>query len=316
MPHLGEFIPTRDAFGEVLVELGAEFPNLIVLEADISKSTRTCNFAQEYPERYFNMGVAEANMMGTAAGLATTGKVAVVSTYAVFGSMRACEQMRTSVAYPRLDVKIAVSHGGLTPGDDGVTHQATEDLAILRAMPGMTVIMPADYWSTKALVRAAVQRPGPAYLRFTRDAVPVLYGPEDTFTIGVGKQLREGGDVSLVAIGDLVCVALEAADRLAATGMSADVIDMHTLKPLDRELLLATARKTGRVVTIEDHQVEGGLGGAVAEILGEELPTPMRRIGLRNTFAESGRYRELLAKYGMDATAVVRAANELLSKGM
>ena len=314
MPQLGELIPTRDAYGEVLVELGAEFPNLVVLEADISKSTRTSYFASRFPDRYFNMGVAEANMMVTAAGLATTGKVPFVSTYAVFGSMRACEQVRTFVAYPKLGVKICVSHGGLTPGDDGVTHQATEDLAMLRVIPGMTVIMPADYWATKALVRAATEHPGPVYLRFTRDAVPVLYGPEDTFTIGRGKQLRQGTDVSLVAIGDMVCVALEAADRLSSQGVSVEVIDMHTLKPLDRELLLESAAKTRRVLTIEDHQIEGGLGGAVAEVLGEELPTPMRRIGLRNTFAESGKYRQLLAKYGMDATAVVRAAGELLSK--
>lgn len=316
MPAPGDLIPTRDAYGEALLELGGEFPNMVVLEADISKSTRTDQFARRFPDRYFNMGVAEANMMVTAAGLATTGLAPFVSTYAVFASMRACEQIRTFVAYPRLDVKIAVSHGGVTPGDDGVTHQATEDLAILRAIPGMTVIMPADYFATKALVRAALLRPGPVYLRFTRDAVPVLYGPDDTFTIGRGKQLRDGTDVSLVAIGDLVCVALAAAERLASAGISAEVIDMHTLKPLDRELLLQSAAKTRRIVTVEDHQIEGGLGGAVAETLSEELPTPMRRIGLRNTFAESGPYPLLLSKYGMDAAAIVRAAGELLQKDL
>ena len=304
--------PTRDAYGEVLVELGEEIPNLVVLEADIAKSTRTCHFAARFPERFFQFGVAEADMMAAAAGLATTGQIPFASTYAVFGSMRACEQARTFIAYPELNVKIAVSHGGITPANDGVTHQATEDLGIMRTIPGMTVVMPADAYATKALVRAAAAHTGPVYLRFTRDAVPVIYGPDETFEIGKGKVLRQGDDVSLIAIGDMLGVALEAAERLAASGVSAEVIDMHTLKPIDRVLVVQTAAKTRRVVTVEDHQIQGGLGSAVAEVLGEELPTKMRRIGLRNTFAESGRYDLLLAKYGMDAGAVAAAVRDLM----
>ncbi len=305
-------IPTRDAYGEVLVELGRENPRIVVLEADISKSTRTIHFAKTFPERFFQMGVAEANMMVVAAGLATTGKIPFVSTYAVFGSMRACEQVRTFIAYPRLNVKIAVSHGGITPASDGVTHQGTEDLGIMRTIPGMTVIMPADYYATKKLVRAAAEYVGPVYLRFTRDPVPIIYDEDEEFVIGKGKVLREGGNVSLIALGDMVAIALKAAKRLAEQGIEAEVIDMHTIKPIDRELIVRTAAKTRRVVTIEDHQIYGGLGSAVAEVLGEELPTSMRRIGLRNTFAESGEYHLLLKKYGMDVDSIIAAVEELM----
>ncbi len=310
--QIGDLIPTRDAFGDELLDLGAQVPELVVLEADISKSTRTCAFAQRFADRFFQMGVAEANMMVTAAGLCTTGWIPVVSTYAIFASMRACEQVRTQVAYPRLNVKIAVSHGGITPANDGVTHQATEDLGVMRTIPNMTVIMPADYYATRALVRAAVAHRGPVYLRFTRDSVPVIYGPDDTFEIGRGKQLRSGGDVSIVAIGDMVCQAMAAADLLAGRGIEADVIDSHTLKPLDDALILQSAARTRHVVTVEDHQVQGGLGSAVAELLGEELPTPMHRIGLRDTFAESGPYDRLLEKYGMDVAHICAAAEKML----
>ena len=308
----GEMIPTRHAYGEELVALGGDLPNLVVLEADISKSTQTYRFARAFPERFFQMGVAEANMMLVAAGLATTGKIPFVSTYAVFGAMRACEQVRTFIAHTHLNVKIACSHGGVTPGNDGVTHQATEDLGIMRTIPGMTVIMPADYHATRRLVRAAAYHSGPVYLRFTRDPVPVIYTAADEFVIGKGKVVQAGEDVSLVAIGDFVAVALEARALLAQRGISAEVLDIHTLKPLDRDLIVASARKTRRVVTLEDHQIHGGLGSAVAEVLGEECPTPMRRIGLRDTFAESGEYRLLLRKYGMDAEATVAAVMELM----
>jgi len=308
----GEMIPTRHAYGEELVALGGDLPNLVVLEADISKSTQTYRFARAFPERFFQMGVAEANMMLVAAGLATTGKIPFVSTYAVFGTMRACEQVRTFIAHTHLNVKIACSHGGVTPGNDGVTHQATEDLGIMRTIPGMTVIMPADYHATRRLVRAAAYYSGPVYLRFTRDPVPVIYTDADEFVIGKGKVVQAGEDVSLVAIGDFVAVALEARTLLAQRGLSAEVLDIHTLKPLDRDLIVASARKTRRVVTLEDHQIQGGLGSAVAEVLGEECPTPMRRIGLRDTFAESGEYRLLLRKYGMDAEATVAAVMELM----
>lgn len=307
-----ESIPTRYAYGEELVVLGHELPNLVVLEADISKSTQTYRFAQAFPERFFQMGVAESNMMMVAAGLATTGKIPFASTYAVFGTMRACEQVRTFIAHTHLNVKIACSHGGVTPGNDGVTHQATEDLGIMRTIPRMTVIVPADYYATRKLVRAAAYYVGPVYLRFTRDPVPVIYSPEEEFVIGKGKILRSGDDVSLIAIGDMVAIALEAHAQLAQQGIHAEVIDIHTLKPIDRELIVQTARKTRRVVTLEDHQIHGGLGSAVAEVLGEECPTPMRRIGLRDTFAESGEYRLLLRKYGMDAGAVLAAVMELM----
>lgn len=307
-----EVIPTRYAYGEELVVLGHELPNLVVLEADISKSTQTYRFAKAFPERFFQMGVAESNMMMVAAGLATTGKIPFASTYAVFGTMRACEQVRTFIAHTHLNVKIACSHGGVTPGNDGVTHQATEDLGIMRTIPRMTVIVPADYYATRKLVRAAAYHVGPVYLRFTRDPVPVIYSAEEEFIIGKGKLLRSGDDVSLIAIGDMVAIALEAHELLAQQGIHAEVIDIHTLKPIDREIIVQTARKTRRVVTLEDHQIHGGLGSAVAEVLGEECPTPMRRIGLRDTFAESGEYRLLLRKYGMDAAAVVTAAMELM----
>lgn len=305
-------IPTRQAFGEALVELGHQNERVVVLEADISKSTRTILFARAFPERFFQMGCAEANMVAAAAGMATTGLIPFASTYAVFGSMRACEQVRTFVAYARLNVKIACSHGGVTPGNDGVTHQATEDLGIMRTIPTMTVVMPADYHATKKLVHAAANYDGPMYLRFTRDPMPIIYSEAEEFEIGKGKLLREGRDVSIIALGDLVWVALEARERLLHKGVQAEVIDMHTIKPIDRQLILETAAKTRRVVALEDHQIYGGLGSAVAEVLGEELPTPLRRLGLRNTFAESGPYHLLLEKYGMDVGAVERAVGELL----
>ena len=306
-------IPTRHAFGEELVALGEENPDVVVLEADISKSTQTFRFAEAFPDRFFQMGVAEANMMVVAAGLATMGKIPFVSTYAVFGSMRACEQVRTFVAYPNLNVKIACSHGGVTPGSDGVTHQATEDLGIMRTIPRMAVIMPADYYATRKLVRAAAEHVGPVYLRFTRDPVPIIYDENEEFTIGKGKVLHEGKDVSLVAIGDFVAIALEARESLRQQGIQAEVIDVHTIKPIDRELIVRSAATTGRVVTLEDHQINGGLGSAVAEVLVEECPVPMRRIGLRDTFAESGEYRLLLRKYDMDAGATVAAVAELMA---
>lgn len=314
LSHSRDAKPTRDAFGEILVELGEEYPEVVVFEADISTSTRTCLFAEQYPERFFQFGVAEANMMAAAAGMATLGKVPFVSTYAVFASMRACEQVRTLIAYPNLKVKIAVSHGGITPANDGVTHQGSEDIGIMRTIPNMTVIMPADYNATKQLVREALHHPGPVYLRFTRDAVPFVYEEDEQFEIGKGKILIEGKDFSLIAIGDMISVALEAAELLKRKGIQAEVIDMHTLKPIDSELIIASVMKTKKAITIEDHQIHNGLGSAVAEVLGEKAPHPIRRIGLRDTFAESGRYDLLLKKYGMDAIAVVRAAEELMIK--
>jgi transketolase len=305
-------ISTRDAHGDALVELGHENPNVVVLEADISSSTRTSFFAEKFPDRFFQMGIAEANMMAVAAGMATTGKIPFVSTYAVFGTMRACEQIRSFIAYPNLNVKIGCSHGGITPANDGVTHQATEDLGMMRIIPGMTVIMPADYYAAIKLIKAAARYYGPVYLRFTRDPVPIIYDEDEEFEIGKGKVLFTGKDVSLIAIGDLVSVALKAQEALQERGIQAEVIDMHTVKPIDKDLIIQTARKTHRVITIEDHQINGGLGSAVAEVLIEEFPVPMRRIGLRDTFAESGEYHLLLKKYHMDLNAILIAVEQIL----
>jgi len=307
-------ICTRDAYGEILVELGEKNPNIVVLEADISKSTRTCYFAEKFPERFFNTGVAEQNEMMIAAGLATCGKIPFVSTYAVFASMRACEQVRTFICYPRLNVKIAVSHGGLTAGNDGVTHQATEDMGIMRTLPNMSIIMPADAVATKKLVRKAVEYEGPVYLRFTRDPVPVIYDNSFSFQIGKALTIREGSDVSLIAIGDMVCKALEAADILKKEGIRARVIDMHTLKPIDKEIVIKSAQDTGAIVTVEDHNILNGLGSAVAEVVGENRPVPLRRIGLKDTFAESGEYEELLVKYELSTKDIVRAAKEVIRR--
>ena len=306
-------IPTRVAYGEALVEMGKKYKDLVVFEADISTSTKTCEFAKEYPDRFFNMGVAEQNMMGAAAGISTTGLVPFVSTYAVFASMRACEQIRTSIAYPNLNVKIAVSHGGLTPGTDGVTHQATEDLSILRSIPNMTVAMPADAVATKVLVEKAYQLKGPVYLRFTRCPLPIIYPKDKTdFTFGKAVTLKEGNQITLIAIGDMVYQALQAAKELEREGISTRVVDMHTIKPLDEECLRQVARETKAVVTIEDNTILGGLGSAVCEFYAENFQIPVYRIGLKDTFAESGEYHELLEKYGLSSRNIVLKVKNVL----
>ncbi len=310
---LGEMVPTRMAYGEALRELGAVNTQVVVLEADIGKSTRSVLFGEAYPERYFNVGVAEQNEMAVAAGLSSCGKIAFVSTYATFASMRACEQVRTFVAYPRANVKICPSHGGLTPGNDGPTHQATEDLGIMRTIPNMTVCMPTDAVMAHRAVFAAAEFDGPLYLRLTRDPVPVLYTDDLDFEFGRAIVLRTGADATIIANGDMVTQALTAAEGLAAAGVSATVIDMHTIKPLDVECVIEHCAGARFVVTVEDHQVNGGLGSAVAEVLGEHCPRPMKRIGLRDTFAESGPYPRLLEKYGLDARAVEQAVLEGLA---
>jgi transketolase len=307
-------VPTRDAYGDALVELGQELPEVVVFEADISKSTRTDAFARQFPDRFFNVGVAEQNEMAAAAGAATCGKIVFVSTYAVFASMRACEQVRTFVAYPRLNVKICTSHGGITPANDGVTHQATEDLGIMRTIPHMTVLMPADAVTTKIAVQQAARLEGPVYVRLTRDGVPVIYDADVDFRIGRAIVLRSGGDVALIALGDMVSPALDAARELEQEGIAATVIDMHTIKPIDEQAIAEAAARTGAVITVEDHQINGGLGSAVAEVLVEHGPVPMERIGLKNTFAESGKYEELLAKYGMDVPAILAAARRVIER--
>ncbi|NLJ24425.1 MAG: transketolase family protein [Firmicutes bacterium] len=307
-------ISTRKAFGQAIMELGASVENLVVLDGDISRSTYTVEFSQSFPTRHFNVGIAEQNQMGVAAGLALAGYKPIVASYAVFASMRALEQVRTSMCYPRLNVTIAASHGGLTPGNDGVTHQAIEDLGIMRTLPNMTVIAPADGVSLKPLLQQAIAWDGPVYMRLTRDAVPIIYDETDEFHIGKAKQLREGSDVTLIAIGDMVQWALKAHDLLLEEGITARILDMHTLKPLDSEAVIKAARETGAIVTIEDHNIHGGLGGAVAEVLTLDYPVPQGRIALRDTFAESGPYEKLLEKYGLSTDHIVQAVHDVIRK--
>ena len=310
---IGDVLPTRVAYGEALRDLGDVDERVVVLEADIGKSTYSTLFGAAHPERYFNVGIAEQNEMGLAAGLASCGKVAFVSTYAVFASMRACEQIRSFVAYPRANVKICPSHGGLTPGNDGPTHQATEDLGIMRTIPNMTVCMPTDAVMAYKAVFAAAELEGPLYLRLTRDPVPVIYDDDLDFAFGRAIVLRTGAEATLVANGDMVVQALQAAERLAEDGIEVTVIDMHTIKPLDTSCLLEHCAGKRFVVSAEDHQINGGLGSAVAEFLAERCQVPLKRIGLRDTFAESGPYLELLRKYGLDASAIERAVRDGLA---
>jgi len=305
---------TREAFGDVIVELAEKNQQIYVIDCDISKSCKTTKFASTFASRHINVGIAEQNAAGIAAGLATMGMIPFISTYAVFGSMRMLEQIRTSVCYPRLNVKIACSHGGLTPGNDGVTHQAIEDMGIYRTIPGMTVIMPADYHATKKLVEQAAHYDGPVYLRFTRDPLPIYYGADETFEIGKGKIIQEGGDISIIAIGDSLHQALETTRILKERGVGVRLVDMHTLKPLDNELVVDCIAKTGKIITVEDHNVFNGLGSAVAEVIAESGNGIMRRVGLRDQYAESGDYEALLHKYQMDSTAILQRADELLHR--
>jgi transketolase len=305
---------TRYAYAEAIVELGAENPDVVVLDADVSKSIKTTHFAARFPERSFNFGIAEQNMMAAAAGMATTGLIPFATTYAVFATMRALDQVRNSIHYPRLNVKIASSHGGITPGPDGVTHQGQEDLSIMRCLANSTVVAGADSPTTRRATRAAAEWDGPVYLSFTRDPVPVLYTPDYPFQIGRAVTVREGVDATIVAIRDMVCQSLVAAARLASQGLSVRVIDCHTLKPLDVEAIVRAAKETGAVVTAESNTVIGGLGSAVAEALVERCPVPMRRIGVRDTFAESGPYLEILDKYGMSARHIADAVRDVVSR--
>ena len=305
-------IATRDAFGDALVELGHEDPRIFVIDCDISKSTKTTAFAELFPERHLNVGIAEQNAASLAAGLSLMGKIPFISTYAVFGSMRMTEQIRTSVCYSRLNVKLACSHGGLTPGSDGATHQSIEDLGIMRSIPNMTIIMGADYIATKKLVKEAAQMDGPVYLRFTRDPVPVYYTEDDSFVIGDGKLLHDGNDLTIITFGEMLHQGVLAADVLEKKGISVRLVDIHTLKPLDRELIIASIKKTGKVITVEDHNYLNGLGSAVAEIIAELGFGRLCRIGVQDTFCESGQYEMLLAKYLMDAPYIVKMAEKML----
>jgi len=302
----------RDAFAEALLELGARDQRIVVLGADTSVSIKTSLFGDRYPGRFFNVGIAEANMIGIAAGLALAGKVPFVSTYSAFVPGKCFDQIRNAVAYPNLDVKIVSSHGGLTVGPDGASHQTVEDVAAMRAVPRMRVVVPADAPSTRVLVTRAAGIPGPFYIRLSRPNVPTIYSPGAELDVGTANVLREGSDVSIVACGLLVNEALEAADVLSKTGVRAEVVDSHTVKPLDAETIIRSARKTGAVVTAEEHNILGGLGGAVAEAVSETHPVPVRRVGVRDTFGESGEHQELMAKYGLTSKEVVQAAKTIV----
>ena len=308
-------IATRESYGKALVELGKDHEDIVVLDADLAGATKTGEFKKAYPDRFFDCGIAEGNMMGIAAGIAATGVTPFASTFAMFAAGRAFEQIRNSIGYPHLNVKIGATHAGITVGEDGATHQCNEDLALMRTIPGMTVICPADDVEARAAVKAAYEMKGPVYLRFGRMAVPVINDtPDYQFEIGKGVVLREGKDVTIVATGLCVSSALEAAELLAAQGIEAKVINIHTIKPLDEALVRSAARETGKIVTVEEHSVIGGLGGAVLEALGEN-PVPVKRIGINDTFGESGPAAKLVEKYGLDGKSVVNSVKEFLAEG-
>ena len=305
-------IATRDGFGEEIVALGKENRNILVVDADIGKSCKTGAFRKELPEQYLNVGIAEQNCAGVAAGLATCGKIPFIVTYAAFGSMRMVEMIRQEICYPHLNVKLACSHGGVTPANDGASHQAIEDMGILRTIPNMTVIMPADYYSARKLVRAAAEFDGPVYLRFTRDAIPVIYDEEDSFVIGKAKQLRQGKDVAIIANGDTVRLAIQAAEELAAQGIEVRVLDMHTIKPLDTEAVMDCIESIGRIVTVEDHNILNGLGSAVCELAAEAGKGKVKRLGIQDQFGMSAPYERLLAMNGVTVENIVDSAKALL----
>ncbi len=300
-------IATRESYGNALAELGKEFDNLVVLDADLAGATKTGIFKKAFPERHIDCGIAEANMMGIAAGLSTCGKVPFASSFAMFASGRAFEQVRNSIGYPHLNVKIGATHAGISVGEDGATHQCNEDMALMRAIPGMVVINPCDDVEARAAVRAAYEYEGPVYLRFGRLAIPVINDEETYhFEIGKGVTLKEGKDVTIIATGLCVNESLEAAKLLAADGIDAEVINIHTIKPLDEELVLASAVKTGKVVTVEEHSVIGGLGSAVCDVLSEKAPTKVMKIGVNDQFGESGPAAALIKKYGLDAESIYK----------
>ena len=304
-------IATRESYGNALKALGEENPNVLVLDADLAGATKTGVFKKAFPERFFDCGIAECNMVSIAAGVAATGKIPFCSSFAMFAAGRAYEQVRNAVGYPHLNVKIGATHAGISVGEDGATHQCNEDIALMRTIPGMVILNPADDVEARAAVKAAAEYVGPVYLRFGRMAVPV-FNDEATykFEIGKGIVLREGTDVTVVATGLCVNSALEAAEKLAADGISAEVITIHTIKPLDEELILASAKKTGKVVTVEEHSVIGGLGSAVCDVLSEKQPTPVKKLGVNDTYCESGPAAKLIEKYRLDGTGVYEQIKE------
>ncbi|HZK58173.1 MAG TPA: transketolase family protein [Clostridia bacterium] len=309
-----EMISTRDAYGEALIELGNENKNVVVLDADLSKSTKTFAFGQKFPDRFINVGIAEQNLIGVAAGLSTAGKIPFASTFAIFATGRAFEIIRNSVGYPKLNVKICATHSGITVGEDGASHQAIEDISCMRTIPNMIVIVPSDSIETKAAIHAISKMDGPVYVRLGRPAVPVINDKAFyEFKIGKGVTLNGGNDVTIVATGFMVSEALEAAKKLETEGIKARVINIHTIKPIDENLIIEAAKETGAIVTAEEHNIVGGLGSAVAEVIGENYPVPLKRIGIKDIFAESGKPAELMKKYGLTsgdiAEAVVNVVN-------
>jgi transketolase len=311
---MGNKIAIRDAYGKALVKLSTLNKDIVVLDADLSKSTKTADFKAVAPERFMNMGVAESNMMGVAAGLSTCGKIPFASTYAIFATGRAFEQIRNSICYPKLNVKICATHPGVTVGEDGATHQAIEDISLMRSIPNMIVINPADAVETEAAILAIAEYNGPCYVRLGRLPVSVINDVENyKFEIGKGVTLAQGNDITIVATGIMVELALEAKDELAKCGIDARVINIHTIKPIDKELLIKAAKETGAIVTAEDHSIIGGLGSAVAEVVTEECPVPVLKVGVKDTFGESGKPNELLKIYGLTTEAIIEYSKKAIS---
>ena len=307
-------IATRDSYGNALAELGAEHENLVVLDADLAGATKTATFKKAFPERHFDCGIAEANMICMAAGMSTAGLVPFASSFAMFAAGRAFEQVRNSIGYPHLNVKIGATHGGISVGEDGASHQCCEDFALMRSIPGMTVICPADDVEAKAAVKAAYEMEGPVYLRFGRLAVPVFHGDDYKFQIGKGEVVKDGNDVAIIANGLLVYEAIKAGEELEAMGIHARVINMATIKPLDEELVLKAAKECGKVITCEEHSVIGGLGEAVCSLLAEKCPTAVRRIGVNDEFGHSGPAADLLKQFGLSSDHIVEVAKEMCGK--
>lgn len=307
-------IATRESYGNALAELGDKYENLYVFDADLAAATKTCIFQKKYPDRFFDCGIAEANMMGVAAGMAATGKIPFVSSFAMFAAGRAFEQVRNSIGYPHLNVKIGATHAGISVGEDGATHQCNEDIALMRTIPGMVIINPADDTEARAAVKAAIEYTGPVYMRLGRLAVPVFNDPQNySFEIGKGIKLREGKDITIVATGLMVYEAVQAAKILADEGIEADVINIHTIKPIDKDIIINSAKNTGLVITVEEHSVIGGLGEAVCDVLSEKYPTRVIKIGVNDEFGYSGPAVELLKKFGLSSDNIVKTAKEALN---
>lgn len=305
---------TRQGFADALIELGAENPNIVVLDADLSKSTLTCQFRDKYPDRFYDIGIAEQNMANIAAGLALEGKIPYFTTYGVFAAGRAWEQIRTTICYGKLNVKVCGAHAGISVGLDGATHQALEDIATMRVLPNMTVFSPADYFETKKAIKAMASINGPCFIRFGREKVPVVTSEDAPFEVGKANLMREGTDVSVFATGTQVAEALDAAEILEKEGISIEVWNFHTIKPIDQDAIVASARKTGAVVTAEEHQVHGGFGSAVIEVLAQRLPVPVEMVAIMDTFGESGQPRELMEKYGITSKDIVEKAKKVLAR--